>query len=534
MTSLKIKCKIYLFWLFLLLIIIAILIDEIFLRRFSSFSIGYIQAIFLGFITVCVPFLWNLYQKIIEIKDESGKGDIDDILNKKFYKKLDENFHRCLLYPLLLILFIGLICPIFLSLSKITIAVVMLITFISILNLTNIYNWIEQISRYNIEKFIKETKVDDDDLVKMYEALFKKPDYELQLIIYPPWLLEQFINKVSIIDKENVDKEVIDNIQKLLESFSKFFDNRSIWFLFPTNFFNKFLDFHFKIWKLYQRSDSKFSIEFSTIFSIVQNIFYQFFNSTLKEKEEWVMSVFFKNLEKHCEKFSKEINYIEELLSENIVFTFFEKVSESPFRYYLWHYFPNNWKITVNTIKDEKNIIVKILWNRFVRWSFERIMKAQTETFDAPLEEVVNGLFPLVEPTLWAPILIFVFRYSIEKSVKSVIEAPWTFGFISYKSYYDKNTYEFYNTSEYEYENTSEYEYTYEFYKNNTYELAKILFSRFFYNVNILDKENINKYLKEIKELEKSKLYEKSYKLNYKLNNLKEIFLGLLNSFEIN
>ena len=511
------KYKIYLFWLFLFVIVIIILIDKIFFKQISfSYSVGYIQAIFLGFITICVPFLWNLYQKIIEIKDKNREEDIESILNRKFYKKLTSHFYWCLLFPLLFILFIGLTSPFFLFSSKITVVVIILITFISILNLTNIYNWIEETSYYDIEKFIEETETDDEDLVKMFENLFRKDDHIIQseFKIYPPWLLDQFINKINIIDKEK-DKKIIDNIQKLLESFHKFFYNRSIWFIFPTDFFNNFLDIHFKIWKLYRHSLS--DRKFFTIFSLVQNIFYQFFDAILKEKEQnWIISVFFEKLEKHCRKFSKEkeeiviqnekreIYYVERLL-DRIIFTFFEKARESPFRYYLWRYFPHNWKITINRIEDKENVISKILCSRFMDWSFKRIWEAHTETFDATLEEVARELFPDVEPTLWAPILIFVFRYSVGKSVKLVIEAPWTFGFISFdvsfwagnkrdiKSYYEKK-------------------------KKNTYELAKILFS------DILNRENINKYLNEIRELEESKIYEKDERKLYKLNTLKEIF----------
>ncbi len=79
---------------------------------------------------------------------------------------------------------------------------------------------------------------------------------------------------------------------------------------------------------------------------------------------------------------------------------------------------------------------------------------------------------------------------------------PWTFGFIDTGNYYEEK-------------------------KKNTYELAKILFP------DILNKENINKYLDELKELEESKIYEKDEKKLYKLNILKKIFSDLLSSFEI-
>ena len=499
------KYKICLLWLFLIITIIAILIDKIFSKQISFFhSVEYIQPIFFGLITICVRFLLNLYQKIRKIKDKSRGEDIESILNRKFYKKLQKHFNRCLFFPLLGILFIALISPFFLFSSKITVVIIVLITFISILNLTNIYNWVEEVSHYDIEKFIKEAEADDEDLVKMYEALFSKYDGTIQseFKIYPPWLLEQFINKISIIDKEKEEK-IINNIQKLLESFYKFFYNRSIWFIFPTNFFNKFLDLHFKIWKL---SWHHSGIKNYGIFSIVQNIFYQFFDTILKEKkQEWIISVFFEKLEEHCRKFSKEkeiislgeekreIYYVEELFNENIIFKFFEEAPTSPLKYIIWRSFPHNWKITVETIKDEENIISKILWKRFFVWSFERIWKVQTETFDAHLEEITRELFPLVKPTLWAPILIFVFKYSINKSIKSVIEMPWTFGFIDTVNYYEEK-------------------------KKNTYELAKILFP------DILNKENINKYLEELEKLDRSKIYEKDEKKLYKLNILKKFF----------
>ena len=233
---------------------------------------------------------------------------------------------------------------------------------------------------------------------------------------------------------------------KLLSDFGNSINNRSLASLviFDNNF-SKILEWCFRIWKkeygLLEKEDrldewGGYS-ELSRIFDLIlKNIE----ERSLKEGRAYP---FFRSFEKHVEKYKKEtegegdkkFSYIESLF-EIFCTVFFENIETSSERFAVWnHHFPKSWKITKNNLESEENTIARVFLHKFLEWARDRIWQPE-EKFDQKLDGVARNLFSETDPMLWAKILIFVLSPYGENRVKSIVEQPWTFGFIgSIKSY---------------------------------------------------------------------------------------------------
>lgn len=150
-----------------------------------------------------------------------------------------------------------------------------------------------------------------------------------------------------------------------------------------------------------------------------------------------------------------------------------------------------------------------------MNWTERRIRQAN-EDFDSNLDDAVRNLFPEVESVLWARILtLVIFPYG-ENRVKSVIERPWNFGFIgrtrSYFGYPGNDKEEFIRKMREMRSSAEKIEI------NNTFELAYLLFPDEFL------KENLEKYINDLKKLK----YDKESKEEYKRLQLLAIFEEML------
>ncbi len=322
--------------------------------------------------------------------------------------------------------------------------------------------------------------------------------------------------------------ENLKSISKLLGDFDTFINSRSIVLLtWPNGAFPKILEWHFRIWEKEHRYLTKKDkldewSNYSDISRTLDSFLQKIEERAFKERQS---SSFFETFKKHAEKYkgkfvesedkSKKYYYIESLFG---IFyrVFFENIESSPERYNIWeHYFPKEWKITKANLTNKENIISRISLHEFLNWAQERIWQAK-EDFDRNLDDVSRNIFPEVEPVLWARILTFVFSPYGENRVKSVIERPWNFGFVgrirTYSGYPEDNEEEFRKRM-------NEMMYSAEKIEvNSTFELTYLLFS------NQFSKENLEKYINNLKELE----YEKGSKEEYKKLRLLAIFEEML------
>lgn len=307
-------------------------------------------------------------------------------------------------------------------------------------------------------------------------------------------------------------KENLRFVSKLLSDFDNFIGARSAYFLMRVDgVFKIVLEWHFEIWKKeheYLHKEGKDKLEkwsnYSEISRILDSIFQQIEVRILKERGGSFS--FFKSLKEHAEKYktisvSSQHHYVSSLFT---IFyrVFFQNIKESPERHDIWnHYFPKEWKITKSNLENGENIISGISLQNFLEWSQERFWQSREE-LDQDLNDVSSNIFPEVNPILWAAILIFIFLPSYEDRIRSIVERPWTFGYMGrVRVLRDEKK---------DKEENSE--------DAKTFELAYFLFEKEF------SKENLARYILSLEKLS----YDKDSKEESHRSRLLFIFRGML------
>jgi len=287
---------------------------------------------------------------------------------------------------------------------------------------------------------------------------------------------------------------------KMLSDFYSFLKLRSIIFLVVfEEAFPKILDWKFIAWKKEFEYLSKERGNADSFAWMIWNEISRHLSEIIVGVEERALEerqafLFFKHLREHVAKYEDQYilvqgskrYYVENLLH---VFyqVFFDKVSSFPERFSIWdHCFPGNWKVTRENIENKENIASRVTLKMFLDWASRRIMDTEKD-YDLQLDDVSCNLFPELNPETWAVILTFVFSPYGKSRVKSVIERPWTFGFL-------RRTRVFYNTASRE-QIEQELQQQEKAEIKNTYELTILLFS------DVFSKEHLEKYIEEAKNL---------------------------------
>lgn len=394
--------------------------------------------------------------------------------------------------------------------------------------LINVYHWVKG-NRFNLRiGYLKKIK-NPEDMVDSWRSIWeaKNINFQNEKEIFKSFYF--IINSLFEKDDQNFE-----TILKLLDDFGIFIDNRSITFLIVSDgAFPKILNWHFKVWeKAYACLSNKKNkstggrFYYREFLMILDSMFKKIEERALKEMASYpFFETFKKHIDRYEEKFVQEkeenkqkqyYSYLKFLFS---IFyrVFFEVIEESPEKYEIWEeYFPKEWKITKNNLINKENIISEISLYNFLHWAQERILQPKEE-FDKSLNDISQNLFPEVEPSLWARILIFVLSPSPygENRVKSIIKRPWNFGFVGRMQDFD---YAGSNEKE-DREKVANMIFSEQKEEaKNTFDLAYLLFSDQF------SKENLEKYIAELKELH----YEERSKEEYKRLRLLEIFKEML------
>ena len=132
-----------------LVIILTLYFCKVFFDRDQT---AYFQTIFVGLVAFGIPFMWNAYQRILEIKNKSIGDKIEHILSKEYYQKANRYFEAILLFPTALLIFCGLILSPFLSLFWDTCLIIASVIFF--IYHPRIFSWIEDLCSINLRRYI--------------------------------------------------------------------------------------------------------------------------------------------------------------------------------------------------------------------------------------------------------------------------------------------------------------------------------------------------------------------------------------------
>jgi len=220
---------------------------------------------------------------------------------------------------------------------------------------------------------------------------------------------------------------------KLLSDVNIFLNKRSSSFLTrPNGILDDILKLHFVVFKTKreyygQKRNLDIWSQYSILFGTIDSIFRKIEIQAMQEKGGFL---FFDSLTKHIDNISVDTDDYKSRLFETFFHTFLKNIYDAPEKFDIWeHYFPGEWKVSKCNLLDSKNKIARMSCNNFFNWAVDRIQRPSKE-LDFCLNDVSTNLFPETDPILWAKILIFIFSPYGENRLQSVIERPWSFGFI--------------------------------------------------------------------------------------------------------
>lgn len=138
---------------------------------------------------------------------------------------------------------------------------------------------------------------------------------------------------------------------------------------------------------------------------------FSLFKKFIDEKE--------KNIDTIKDKKEKEKywHYMTELFA-SFCSTFFDEIDKTTLSYSIWeHNFPEEWKIAEAT---KGNKISHVILHEFLQWSRDRIFeKENKESYDKDLTNVINGIFPNIDSSLFTAFLMLFFsnevKYALDK-----------------------------------------------------------------------------------------------------------------------
>jgi hypothetical protein len=302
-----------------------------------------------------------------------------------------------------------------------------------------------------------------------------------------PNLLEErnFIQKFIINIDTLVSSNSFDMVSRYLQTFTEFVEKRALYdrMIFK-DVFSEMLELHFLFYKKEEQWRDIDVRRWSTIYEIEANLTRLINMLVLSSLQKANSFSLFKILREHIN--GKDVNYLKPLFEQSICSTIFENVADSNERYNIWnHYFPQEWKITKETLEDDNNVITRIWLDVFFNWAPNRIMQTEEgKDFDESLDVVAKELFPSVDPILWAKILTFLFT-PWQNNLKSLVERRPIFGLIG-------RPFVSWDSGD---ETEDNFSVRYSKAIEATLELALILFSR------ELRKENIQIFINDLKKL---------------------------------
>ena len=466
---------------------------------------NYIQAVSLAILGLLIPFaiaiLTEFYQKTRSPDEKFSRLDVLVILDKVFKIKNIIFYILLIFTPLTLWEFSnGLYRLVIVIISAIGIALM-------IKTIVDLYRWTKGDAFTYRYSFLKDLK-NNTDLETAWDSVWKTSNinsyHELNLF-------EIFSSTVE----KKFEKESTDILLRLLYSFGKYLDKRSIYLLINKNLLEKLMRWHFIAWKKIHGKIKETSniTHWFMIKDILEQILREVRWRILKQ-ETSMFYMFIEHFKNNINEFFKLLSppdnekYVRHMLRD--IYRMFFDGAGVPEHIDIWNFFPDEWKITKRNIQDKSNVAAKITLKYFYKWSTNRLLSPERD-YDELLDRALCNVFPEVDPILWAQILMIALLSPVsDDEVKSAIERKWTFGFLP--RFYGFYAYQ----SEAELAAPREREIT------NTHELAILLFP------NLFTREKLTELIEKAKALRYpgDSLEEKRRQL------LIETFQGMLNFLE--
>jgi hypothetical protein len=380
------------------------------------------QNIGIAFVTLLIPLVLFIFEK--EYLFEWDKIVIlDKVINAKyliisfgliFFPLFMWNYDS---YILKFILFIFFLCGVSILINI----------------LFNSYHWIKTIeieSHHDSNNF--RSSLRNKYLKEVTNLSEKEKVWSLTWRNNIPNLLDErnFIKKFIINIDALVSSYSLDMLSRYLQTFIEFVEKRSLYdFVIFNDLFPKILEWRFLFYQREKQERDSDEKKWFAIYNINENLIKLikiFVFSAINKSHSFL---FFRILKNYVQ--GKKDNFLKGLFAQSICSTFFDNIAEAKDKYDIWHhYFPQEWKITRETIEDQDNIISNIWLSEFFHWAPNRILSPKgNKDFDENLEEISKELFPSVEPILWSKILIFLFTpWGEGDRMKSLVEREPNFG----------------------------------------------------------------------------------------------------------
>ncbi len=447
------------------------------------------------FLYICysIPFLWNVYEKIINIRDLITEHDIDNVISREYYKIKLNNYHIYLNYPIILIIFFTLfILPILIYPVGIFFIMISALFFFF---LPQIYQFTKYKSYKSFKNFLKKSPAASFEIQEAFRELWSKKE---------PLLINMFFfEEKDLFDifKQKIYSLIENNsylyLQNYLKDFLNFIQLRSNLFLLNnTTLF--FLKLHKSIWGKKNKE----------LLYTIENILDYIISESLKNKRKNDFPKLLKYFKNHYQKETSE-EYIQKITS---MFTqcFFKTIENNKISYEWNKYIPENWKVTDKNLRDELSI-PKFILNNFMVY-FNNMIYEINNLNDIIIDNLVKVFFPEVYPNLFIRLSVFALYKPLSKNDKIKIENIEnivvnfnSFGVSGYKINNKKNFFLEKNIDEMS-----------DRYEKLTFDIIKYTFT------NIFSDKNIKKYIKTLKKL-KDKYSDDSNSL-YNLNDYINIF----------
>jgi len=395
-------------------------------KEYEMFGM-YIQGVTIGLITFSIPFLWNVYQRILDIKKHATGNKIYNYIAREIYKKEENNFYRYLLLPIGSIFISGL--TLFPLLNGVIALTLLLFSFVYILCMPRIYIWIEERCNTDLKKLLSELK-DYEKLLRAFSELWQMKDEEIKREystdmrdIYQ--IFSRRIDRMIIEGQEGIID--LSLINKSLESFMDNMNHRDMYVFFVSkDTFPRILQWSYETWRSYKPHSN--SEKGSWLYS--RNILYELIDDLMgRALKGPFANIYFDEYEKHVGKIDgKDAEYLSDIISR-FCDIFFVNIDDAEQKHLIWRsYYPVNWQITENNLKDTSNKVVKIITDKYIRWTFDRIINSKGG-YDAQLDEVSRNLLPETDPIDWAKLLIFtLILFSSNNNYDSAVKQPISFG----------------------------------------------------------------------------------------------------------